>query len=82
VAKSSDLSDFSVQIDDPALKQLVNQGLAASKSETAPALTGQERPISDAPLPTAHGMKNPNASPVKISGALDINPAQPVRKPS
>jgi hypothetical protein len=83
VSESHKLSDFDISPPDgdDAQDKLVNQGLAQSKSETAPAETGQERPISAEPFPTAHGMRNPNASPLKISADLDKTEGEPVRKP-
>jgi hypothetical protein len=84
VAATHKLSDFDISPPDgdPAQDKLVNQGLAQSKSEVAPVETGQERPISAEPFPPAHGMKNPNANPTKITAALDVTEGQPVRKPS
>lgn len=72
VSESHNLSDFDIRPDDTEVEdKLVSQGLAESKSEVVPALSAQERPISNTPFPTAYGHKNPNANPLKVSADLD-----------
>ncbi len=85
VAKSADLADFSVQIDDPVLKRLAatprKTALEDDSGEVGNPTADLERKISTEGYPPAHGMKNPNASPIKISGDLDKTEGEPVRKP-
>jgi hypothetical protein len=60
VEESSKLSDFDISPPggDPALDKIVKQGVGSKTNDAPQEETGQERPISDAPIKPAFGMRN------------------------
>jgi hypothetical protein len=58
VEESSKLSDFDITVNDPALDKIVKQGVGSKTNDAPQAQTGQERSISDAPIPPAFGHRN------------------------
>ena len=67
------------------LDSLIHEGYADRTGANIPedvASDFQTRKIdTNANVPVAHGMKNPNASPIKFAAGLDKTEGEPVRKP-
>jgi hypothetical protein len=63
VAESSKLSDFDINPPDPVLDEIVQVGIGSKQNDKPQELVGQERPISDAPIPASWGMTGAKPGP-------------------
>ena len=76
VPASDRLSGIQASNSDPARDQLIKQGIRSKANDAPQEVTGQERPISDAPIPFAMGMESaaerqPSTNKMSVSRRLN-----------
>lgn len=88
VDESSKLSDLDITVEDEALDELVKQGIGSKANDAPRVEVGQERTISDAPIPLAFGMKSAlkhqpstNKIQAQLPASTTSDEDEPVRKP-